>query len=200
MPPATLAAFYQEALAKAGWRPTTERLVKVGFEELMIFRNDAQDIATLKVHPFEGKLRATLQQQSAAEFAKATQIAEAEASTRRSQSAQFAMNAAGKSANERATVAVTLPTGATGLKRKKDRIEFKLAAGTARVAVEKIRTDLLKTGWKGNETPLDPLAGSVVVTQKPGKIVVIAYVDAGLKNAIITISATGAEFEEPKAK
>ncbi len=50
MPPAALAAFYQGALGKAGWRATTDKLVKIDFDELMIFRNDAKDIATLKVH------------------------------------------------------------------------------------------------------------------------------------------------------
>ena len=78
MPAPALAAFYKTALARSGWQSTTEKLVKVDFDEMMIFRNDAKDIATLKVHSFEGKLRATLQQQTAAEFDETIRLAKSE--------------------------------------------------------------------------------------------------------------------------
>ncbi len=110
------------------------------------------------------------------------------------------MQAAEKAAKERGTVAITIPTGATEVKRRKNRIEFKLAAGTARLAVETIRADLTKNGWNGNAMPLGPMSGSVIVNKKPSKSVSIVYIDTGLESADITISASGTDFKEPKAK
>jgi hypothetical protein len=200
MSPAALAAFYRAALAKAGWRSTTEKLVKIDFDELMIFRNEALDIATLKVHTFEGKLRATLQQQTAAEFDETVRLAKAEDAKLKADSARYAMKAAQKAANDRGTVAITVPATATDLKWRKDEIEFKLAAGTASLAVDAIRTDLMKDDWKGNTKPLDPTAGSVIVTKPHGKSLAILYIDTGQETAKISISATGTDLKEPKAK
>jgi hypothetical protein len=200
MSPAALAAFYQAALAKGKWRSTTDKLVKIDFDELMIFRNDAKDIATLKVHPFEGKLRATLQQQTAAEFDEIVRLAKAEDTKREAESARNTMKAAEKAAIDRDTVAITMPAGATDVKWRKDEIEFKLAAGTASRAVDTIRADLMRDEWKGNAKALDPTAGSAIVTKTRGKSVAIVYIDAGLENAKVTISAFGTDLQEPNAK
>jgi hypothetical protein len=110
------------------------------------------------------------------------------------------MKAAEKAAKDRGTVAITIPTGATLLKRSKDRIEFKLAAGTAKLAVETICADLLKNGWKGTAKPSEPMAGSVIVTKRQGTTVTIVYIDTGLEDAEIVISAIGIDFEQPKAQ
>ena len=83
---------------------------------------------------------------------------------------------------------------------RKEEIEFKLAAGTARIAIETIRTQLLGDGWTGPVKPLDATAGSVIVTKQPAKSVALIYIDTGLENAKITISATGTDFAEPKPK
>lgn len=198
MEPAALVAFYQGALGRAGWEATTDKLVTIDFEELMIFRNAAKDMITLKVHSSGGKLRATVQHQTAAELDVLMQQAKAEDSKRKAESARYAMKAAEKSARDRGTVAITVPGGATELTRKKDHIDFKLAAGTARLAVEKIRDDLVKEGWSGNTKQLDPTAGSVIVSKSPGVSVAIVYIDTGLENAKITISAFGTDIAVPK--
>lgn len=200
MAPEALAAFYKEALGKAGWKATTEKPVKIDFREMMIFRNDAKDIATLKMHRFEGKLRANLDQQTAAEFAEAMRLAEAEEAKRKAEAAQYAKQAAEKAAKDRVTVTIAVPNGAKAVKRTKDRIEFKLAAGKAKASVQTIRADLLKNGWKGAAKALEPLGGSVIVSKKLGITLAIVYIDTGLGDAEIMISAIGAEIEEPGAK
>ena len=200
MTPAALAAFYKASLGKAGWKATTEKLVKTDFDEQMFFRNDAKDFAILKVHSVEGKLRATLEQQTEAEFNETIRVAKAEDSQRKADSARYTMKAAEKAAKDRDSVAITVPTGATDLKRTKDRIEFKLAAGTAKLAVETIGADLIKNGWKGTAKPSEPMAGSMIVSRKPGTTVTIVYIDTGLENAEIMITAIGIDFEQPKAQ
>ena len=63
--------------------------VKIDFREMMIFRNDAKDIATLKMHKFEGKLKANLDHQTAADYAEAVRAAEADYAKRKAESANM---------------------------------------------------------------------------------------------------------------
>ncbi len=75
MTPEALTSFYKEALGKAGWKPTTEKPVQIDFYDMMFFRNEAKDIAILRMHKFEGKLRVNLEHQTAAEFDEETRLA-----------------------------------------------------------------------------------------------------------------------------
>ena len=61
----TVAKFYRQRLAKQGWKPTTEQLIKQEDEyrrpfATQVFRNDAKDIFTLILDAKEGKSRAKL--------------------------------------------------------------------------------------------------------------------------------------------
>ena len=199
MTPAVLADFYKAALGKAGWRATTGKPVKIDFDEVMIFRNDEKDIVTLKMHPFEGKLNAVIVQQTEAEYDEIIRLAKAEQLQRKAEAAQYAMKAA---ANDRDVVRISIPSGATQLKRTSDRIDFKIAAGSGKGAVEAIYADLIKNGWTGDAKPLEAIGGSVIVSKKLGAraTVAIIYVDTGAADAEIAISAVGANFESPKAK
>ena len=62
--------FYKKTLAENGWAPTLEKMVQVGDNDEMIFRNPAKDMLTLSMpaRP-SGKIPISLQQQSAAEIA-----------------------------------------------------------------------------------------------------------------------------------
>jgi hypothetical protein len=77
MTPEQLVSFYKDALGKAGWKPTTEQLIKDGFEDMLIFGNPAKEILTLKMHTVDGKLRANLDHMTAAEFAEIVRLAKA---------------------------------------------------------------------------------------------------------------------------
>jgi hypothetical protein len=200
MKPEALAAFYKEALGKAGWKATTENPVKIHFELMMIFRNDAKDIMTLKMHNFEGKLRAIIEHQTAAEFAEVMRLAQAEEAKRKADSAAYAKKAAEAAASDRVTVSITIPAGAKAVKRDKSQLEFKLAPGKAKAAVQAIHAALVKDGWKGKTPRFEPMAGTVSLDKKPGVTLVIVYVDTGLGDAEVTISSFGSDIEEPKAK
>lgn len=195
--PEDLVAFYKEALGKAGWKATTDRPLKDDFREVMLFRNAAEDILTLKMHESEGTLRASLEHRTAAEFAEARRLAEANESKRKAESAQAAKRAARQAAMDRVAVAIAVPAGAKNVARAKDRVEFQLAAGTARAAVLAIRADLAAKGWKGDAKGLDPLGGGTILSRKPGVSLAITYIDAGFGDAQVTISAIGADIEGP---
>ncbi len=195
-----LAAFYKEALGKAGWKSTTEKPVRIDFQELMIFRNDAKDIVTLTMNKSEGKLRANLDQQTAAEYAEAMRLAKAEESERKAKSAQYVKMAAEKAAKDRVTVTIAVPEGAKDLKRTKDQIEFKLDTGKAVAAVKAIHATLVNEGWKGKAPQFELTAGTVALEKKVGSSLVIVYVDTGFGDAEVTVSTFGADIEDPKAK
>ncbi len=200
MTPKALAAFYKEALGKAGWKSTTEQPITIDFREMMIFRNDAKDIATLMMNKFEGKLMANLDHQTSAEYAEALRAAEAEYAKRKAESAQYAKIAAEKAAKDRVTVTIVVPDGAKALKRTNDLVEFKLATGKAMAVVQAIHATLVKDGWKGKAPKFEPLAGSAALEKKAGSSLVIFYVDTGLGDAEVTVSSFGADIEEPKVK
>lgn len=195
-----LAAFYQEALGKAGWKATTDKPVKIDFRDMMIFRNDAKDIATLKMHEFEGRLRANIDQKTAVEFEEDIRLAAAEEAKRMADSAEYTKKAAEKAAKDRVKVAINVPAGAKDVERSKDKVEFKLAAGEAMAAVQAIHAALVKDGWKGKTPKFDPLAGTSTLGKKAGVSLVIVYVDTGLDDASVLISAFGADITEAKAK
>jgi hypothetical protein len=200
MTPDALAAFYRDVLGKSGWKATTEKPVKDGFGLLMIFRNDAKDIAFLTMHEFEGKLRAELKHQTGAEFDEEMQRAKAAEARRKAESERYAKAAAEEAAKKQVTVAIAAPAGAKDLKRTGDELAFKLPAGTARTAVQAIRADLLSKGWKAETTSLEQLTGNVRLNKKAGVILMIIYVDTGLEDAAVTISAFGARIDDPTAR
>ena len=66
----SVADFYKTTLAKDGWKPTLEKMVQVGDNDEMIFRNPAKDMLTLSMPPRPSeKIPVSLQHQSAAEIA-----------------------------------------------------------------------------------------------------------------------------------
>jgi hypothetical protein len=200
MTPDALANFYRDVLGKSGWKATTEKPVKDGFGLLMIFRNDAKDIAFLTMHRFEGELRAELKHQTGAEFDEEMQRAKAADAKRKAESERHVRAAAEESAKKRVRVSIAAPADAKDLKRSRDELAFKLPAGMARTAVEAIRADLLAKGWGVEATSLGQLTGDVRLSKKPGGILMIVYVDTGLEDAAVTISGFGTEIGAPAAK
>jgi len=181
-----LATFYKEALGKTGWTATTDRPVKIDFREMMIFRNEAKDIAILKVHESEGRLRANIDVQTAVEFEEDVRLA--------------AADHAKEAARDRTTVVIAVPPEMKGVERTKDRVEFKLAADKAMAAVQSIHAALVKDGWKGNAPQFGPLSGAARLNTKAGASLVIVYADTGLDDAEVMITAFGADVVEAEAK
>lgn len=192
-----LAAFYREALGKAGWKPTTERPVKDGPRSFLIFRNDAGDLAHLEMRDVGDRLRATLTHRTAAEDAEIARRAEAAVAKRKADSKRQDDMAAAKAAADRITFTVTVPEDARDVKYEAGGVEFKLPAGRGTAVAGSIRDELQEAGWKGDGAKPTPLAGAFILTKKAGVVATIVYTDAGFEDASVAITAVGAEVERP---
>ena len=62
-----VAAFYREVLAQDAWKATTENLIKIDFEHLLIFRNPPLDLLELKLTTVDNVTRGELRFQTKAE-------------------------------------------------------------------------------------------------------------------------------------
>jgi hypothetical protein len=181
--------FYRTTLEKSGWKATTDNLLKLDFREYMIFRNAAKDLRELQVHTFEGKTRVMLKHQTATEVA---------AEEERAKAAIAAKNA--EKNKPKPKLAVTLPAGAKEVDEQKTRIEFQLATGKAKAAVDALRKQFAKEGWKEEEgATAEEQAGTM--TLKKGEFsLTILYVDPGFIPAEITLSSFGVELERAAEK
>lgn len=64
-----VAGYYRQALAPVGWQANTEKPIPIKWKQVTILRNDRQEMITLETHDFEGRTRAKLDHQNAAEVA-----------------------------------------------------------------------------------------------------------------------------------
>jgi hypothetical protein len=62
-------AWYREHLTKRGWKPTTEKPVKAGFEHFVIFRNEAGGLLEIKFRAVDDLTRLILRYMTPEEFA-----------------------------------------------------------------------------------------------------------------------------------
>jgi hypothetical protein len=194
-----LLTFYKDALGKAGWKPTTEQPINIDFRDMLIFNNKAKDILTLKVHTIDGKLRANLEHQTAAEFEEARRLAEIADIKFKADTARYTKRAAEEAARNRVIASVELPKTAKDVKRAKDEVTFTLAAGTARDAATLLRNDLRNQGWKTDSTTLKALGGTIILQRDAGTVTIV-YVDTGLAPAEFTLSTIDADLDASDAK
>ncbi len=189
--PEALVNYYREALGKAGWKPTTEKTIKTGVHEMLIFRNPQRDMLTLNFFPFENLLRGTLVHQSAAEIAQLERLVRQEAARQKA-----VIRPVPKA---RPTVTIALPAEAQDVNEKKGNIEFTVSAGKAKAMVEGLRNTLRQAGWKQDAAALEEVAGAVSLSKAKGGSLTINYTDTGVMPARITITAIGVVIERAKA-
>jgi hypothetical protein len=190
--PDEVAAYYQTALASAGWKSTTEKPVKDGVESFMIFRNPGKEMLTLSMWDLrdEKKVRVTLNHQSAAEVVELDRKAKllAEENKRKLEAERN---------KTKPKVAIRLPAEARDIEASREQIEFHMATGKAKAAVEAIVKDLISRGWNVEEPVGDNMAGQISL-KKNEQSVNVLYVDPGLIPAQITVSGWGVEVEQAK--
>ena len=190
--------YYKKALAQAGWQPTLDKTVKIDDNDTMIFRNPAKDMLTLSMPPAsDGKIRVSLQHQSAAEIAELERQIKAMApALRKEAQAREAKEAAefAEAHKPFPKVAVTLPDGITDVEQTKDEIKFKVGNGKAKAVAEAWRKEFRESGWKENAAVVAAMAGSIAFTKEKQSLT-ISYTDTGMMPAEIRLSAMGAELE-----
>jgi hypothetical protein len=184
-----IVAFYRKTLGSAGWKATTDNTIKVGFKNVMIFRNTPQDLFELEMYEMkeEQVLRVTLKHQSAAEVAAIEKRLDEAVAAKKS-----------KKEPPLTKVKIVLPPGAKLTEEAKTRLEFTVGAGKAKVAAESIRKGLRDAGWKEVVTTADAMVGEIAFT-KDNQELTLSYVDTGFMPAEFTIRGTRVELEKATA-
>jgi len=190
--PDEVAAWYQTALRPAGWKSTTENPIKDGVESFMIFRNQQMDLLNLNMWHLraEKKVRVTLNHQSAAEVEELERLAQIAIEGKKKQAAEERNRPVPK-------VAIQLPAGAQDIEASKTEIEFHVATGQGKAAVDVVVKQLVAAGWKSESPVGDNMAGQLSL-EKGGHSVKILYVDPGFIPGQITITGWGVELERTK--
>jgi hypothetical protein len=190
--PSDVAAWYKTALAPAGWEATTENPIADGVKSFMIFRNPAKDLLNLDMWDLraEKKVRVTLNHQSAAEVAEWERKADAAIAAKKKKDEE-------ERNKPKPTAAITLPAGAHNVAASKTEIEFQVATGQGKAAVDAIVKQLTAASWKSENPVGDAMAGQLSL-EKDGHSVKILYIDPGFIPAQITLTGWGVELEQIK--
>lgn len=182
-----LCDYYRTALEKAEWKATTDRPIKSGFRDELIFRNPTKAMLTLSVSDFEGKRRVTLKYESP------EQVAAAEK--------RFQEEKAKREAKENMPLpklAMELPAGAKDVKKTKGRVEFELPAGEAKGCIAGWQKFFAAAGWKERVTTLENVGGLIAFT-KDDQTVTASYTDPGFIPAEVSLLTDGVDVE-PQVK
>lgn len=190
--PKDVAAWYQKALAPAGWTATTENPIQNGVESFMIFRNPGKELLNLAMWDLraEKKVRVTLTHQSAEEVAMWDRKADELIAAKKMQDEE-------ERSKPKPKAAIHLPAGAQDVQASKTEIEFHLGTGKGKAAVDALVKQLTDAGWKSESPVGDNMAGQLSL-EKDGHSVKILYVDPGFIPAQITITGWGVELEQEK--
>ncbi|MGE3314834.1 MAG: hypothetical protein AB7O26_06915 [Planctomycetaceae bacterium] len=184
-----IAKFYRDTLAKDGWEATTEKPFKIDFRDEMIFRNKPMDMLTLQMNEVDGKTRVLLRHETAARVEEIEKAAKAAIEKRKMEQNKPLPK-----------ISLKIPTNAKEIEKSKSRIEFKTATGSGKPAVDGIRKQLTKAGWKEKVNADDP-AASAITFSKGDQSIDLLLVDPGFIPAEITVTASGLEFAtEPEKK
>jgi hypothetical protein len=190
--------YYKKTLDRTGWKSTLDATVKIDDNDTMIFRNPAKDMLTLSMPPASnGKIRVSLQHQSAAEIAELDRLIKAQGPALRKKAEEREAKEAAEFAEAHKPlpkVAVSLPADAADLEQTKDQIKFKVGNGKAKAIAETWRRQFRDAGWKENIATLEAMAGAISLSKEKQSLT-INYSDTGMMPAEINISAMGAELE-----
>lgn len=186
--------FYNESLAKTGWKATTDKSIVTDGKHMVIYRNRAKDMLTLEMFEFEGKLRVEMKHQSAAEVEAIDAEIDAKIAARKK-----AEEEKKNQPKVMPKLSVTLPADAKDVEAETGEIKFTIGAGKAKPFVESLRKKLKSEGWKEQTATLDAMVG-LVLLEKGDQDLQLMYVETGVLPTEVTITATGFELEQAKPK
>ena len=182
--------FYNETLAKSGWKPTLDKPIKIDFHDTVIYRNDAKDLLRLEMYTVEDKLRVSVTHQSAAEIEAIEAAIKADALAKKNRP---------KTENKPGVLAITLPAEAKDVETTKMEIKFNIADGKSKSFAESLRKSLKADGWKETSSKFDAMFGLLIMENGKQEVKVM-YVETGVIPAEVTINGDGVELERVKAK
>lgn len=179
-------SFYRQSLAKHGWKSTRDELTKIGFRHFLIFRNKQKDMLELQLNTVDGKSRGLLQ------FSTAAQVAEKDAKLKAERERRQA-----EANKPKPKLSIKLPPGAKGVEASTREIEFTVAIGKAKHAVESIQKQLAADGWKAEDATLTAMFGTVTM-KKSQQSVSLTYVETGVLAPEITVSSVSVALQAAK--
>jgi hypothetical protein len=190
--PAPVATFYQEKLAKLGWKATTERPVVDDNRktQFLVFRNPQSDMISLDMDHYTGIVRVKVQYYTAAKVAELDRLAKEEAERARQKMAKK---------NEKVRVELMLPAMAAKVEQEKpSRVKFELGTGGGPVAFKVLRQYLIPAGWSEEDGARTERNSGNTTFKKDEATIDVRYFDTGLTDAEITVVGSPQVIFEPK--
>lgn len=182
-----LGDYYRETLTALGWTATTEKPVEIDWKKFLIFRNEAKDLLELQTSTVDGKTRAELKHQSAAEVAEIDrQVKEAVARRQREMEEE--------ASRPKPSLAITIPRGAENIAIETNEITFTVSSGKATEAFDTLRKQLTDAGWKEEQLTQDANLGHASL-KKDDLSVTITFVETGILPSELTITGFGIELQ-----
>lgn len=180
-----LAQYYRDTLTPLGWTATTENPVEIDWKKVLVFRNEAEDLMELETSVVDGKTRAELKFQTAAEVAEIDRQVKAELERRRKEMEEEA-------SRPKPTVAITIPRGAENIEVESNEISFQVGAKKAKEAFDAIRKQLTNDGWEEEQLTQDANLGHASL--KKGDVsLTVTFVETGILPSELTITGFGVE-------
>ena len=181
-----LIGFYKQRLESLGWKPTTERPIKIDLNETMIFRNQAQDLLQLELHEVDNICRGTLRHESAEEVADLERLLKEEAERVAKEM---------KDKPELTAVSLELPAKAKVTEEKDHSLEFEIPSGTTKATIESISKQLKAAGWSEQSLAREAIAGALSY-KKDSATIDLIYTDTGVTAAEISISSFSVKLKK----
>lgn len=180
-----LGQYYRDTLTPLGWTATTENPVEIDWKKVLIFRNGAEDLLELETSVVDGKTRAELKFQTAADVAEIDRQVKAEVERRRKELEEEA-------SRPKPTVAITIPRGAENIEVETNEISFQVGAKKAKEAFDAIRKQLTDDGWEEEQLTQDANLGHASL--KKGDVsLTVTFVETGILPSELTITGFGVE-------
>ncbi len=183
--------FYKKALAKEGWKTTTDEPFKIDFFDHLIFRQPNLDLIEMEFKNVAGKTQTTVVFQTAAQVKEIERLAKAAILKKKAaDDATDKMEAA-----KTKTFSCPTPAGAKITDESEQRIVYGLAMGKAKSVVAAWLKSIDGNGWRSTTNVNESVVGNFTLINGESEVHV-TFTDTGFGDASIEISA----FSKTKLK
>lgn len=196
-----VAAYYRKRLGEAGWKATTDNLIEVDFEKMLLFRNAAKDMLTLKLRAVDALTRGQLEFLTAEDVDKMQRELDKKHAESEPTAEQPPMAEEKPAAPDAKAIIVEVPLADTTKVKQtsEESLEFAIASGAGQSAAESLRKHFLAAGWNELNATLEKVAGNVMLT-KDGTTLSIVYSDIGIGDSEVTVMAIGGKVAVKKVE
>ena len=182
---AEVVAFFKQALGKDRWKATTENVIRIDFQDHLIFRNDKKEMIEIKFRDVEGKTRADLKYQTAKQFVEEMRKADEQiAAMKKKREAEMERK------KNPPKITISAPGQSTVSETDSKSIDFTTRSGAAKAALEAWLENQESEGWKKKATINTKEAGDFTL-EKDGVELNASFIDPGFIPGSITIKVRG---------